>query len=590
MKSYGTLKFRDLSGEGLKSKWLIVAAPHVMIRLKNVFPKIDKSQIGLAELVHNLEVCRDLEWFLERYPLEMDSLSAGELARGSEAYLKLQADLEAICLPGATFREFKLAKPLRHYQERSLEIYLKLGSLLVGDQLGLGKTVTAIGSFTQPEALPALVVCQTHLVRQWKRMLAEFMPSATAHVIEFGTPYNLPTAQVYIVTYSKLAGWAEVLHLFIKSIVFDEVQEVRHTGTKKYRAALAIRNACTYAMGLSATPIYNYGGEIFNVMEVISPGRLGSWAEFCREWCDSRGDKAVLKNPEAFGEYMRDNFFIVRNTREEVGLELPPLEKIVQTIPYSPEALEEIRDTATELAHLILSGSFFESGSAAREFDARLRQATGIAKAAYVAEYVKMLIEDDEGNGFKKVLLFGWHRAVYEVWMERLKGYNPQLYTGTESPAQKDRALKVFDNQWGSQVLIMSLRSGSGVDGIQVNCNTCVFGELDWSPGVHEQCIGRLNRDGTKAGVNAFFLLADGGSDPAVAEVLGLKSEQVRGIVDPSRREKSITAQSDMARVKKMAEAYLERHKHERDGLAEIRDAGFEMRDETPRLALESLS
>src|SRR5579884_3848269 len=42
----------------------------------------------------------------------------------------------------------------------------------------------------------------------------------------------------------------------------------------------------------------------------------------------------------------------------------------------------------------------------------------------------------------------------------------------------------------------MSLRSGAGLDGLQEDCTVGVFGELDWSPEQHRQCIGRLDRDG----------------------------------------------------------------------------------------------
>ena len=38
-----------------------------------------------------------------------------------------------------------------------------------------------------------------------------------------------------------------------------------------------------------------------------------------------------------------------------------------------------------------------------------------------------------------------------------------------------------------ARVLMMSLRSGAGLDGLQEVSHTAVFGELDWSPGVHRQ-------------------------------------------------------------------------------------------------------
>lgn len=560
MKTYGKLEYVNGS-HGIKTLWRIEAQPHVLIRLKHFFPRVNKHEFGSVTIEHNDEVCRDIEWFMMRFPLDADEITMVILRRGSESHRNMQRDLELFLTADFKPREFALSKPLRDYQARTVEIYLKTGALLVADQLGLGKTVTAIGSLTQPGTLPALVVCQTHLVRQWRRFLAEFMPLRSTHIIKIGRPYPLPQSEVYIITYHKLSGWADVLMGKMRSLICDEVQELRHSGTGKYRAAQAIRSGCSYAMGLSATPIYNYGGEMFNVMEVINPGKLGACEEFNREWCSSSGGKQIVKDPRAFGSYLRDNFLMLRHTRKEVGRELPSLERIVQTIPYSPEALDEIKNVATELAHMVLKGSFEESGQAAREFDMKLRQATGIAKAVYVAEFVKMLVEDGE-----QVLLFGWHRDVYDIWNERFKTarLTSVMYTGTESPKRKDDALNAFRHGW-AKIMMMSLRSGSGVDGIQVNCRTCVFGELDWSPGVHEQCIGRLNRDGQLGGITSFFLVADGGSDPVVAEVLGLKTAQVKGMVDPQSRENVLEKQSDMKRVKKMASEYLSRHESDKE-------------------------
>ena len=81
---------------------------------------------------------------------------------------------------------------------------------------------------------------------------------------------------------------------------------------------------------------------------------------------------------------------------------------------------------------------------------------------------------------------------------------------------------------------MISLRAGAGLDGLQYSgCRTIVFGELDWSPGVHEQNIGRVHRDGQPDPVVAYYLVADDGADPIMVETLGLKQDQVDGIRNP---------------------------------------------------------
>ncbi len=321
------------------------------------------------------------------------------------------------------------------------------------------------------------------------------------------------------------------------------------------RAAEHIARAADFRMGLSATPIYNFGGEMFSVLDVLRPDALGTRDEFIREWCTDLGnDRLSVKHPKAFGTYLRDEGLMLRRTRADVGRELPELTKVPHHIDAEPEALERIHGSAAELARLILAGTGLARGEklrAAEELSYLLRQATGIAKAPFVADFVRLLVESGE-----KVVLYGWHRAVYDVWAERLKDLSPVFYTGTESPKQKDEAKAAFLADGPSKVLVMSLRAGAGLDGLQGHCRTVVFGELDWSPGVHEQCIGRVHRDGQPDKVVAYFLVADTGSDPVVADVLGLKKAQIDAMRDP---EGGLIERLDAGgdRVAKLAAAYL---------------------------------
>ncbi|MBE0508592.1 MAG: hypothetical protein IBX50_18055 [Marinospirillum sp.] len=101
----------------------------------------------------------------------------------------------------------------------------------------------------------------------------------------------------------------------------------------------------------------------------------------------------------------------------------------------------------------------------------------------------------------------------------------------------------------------MSLRSGAGVDGLQHVCSTVVFGELDFTPGVHLQCIGRVDRDDQPDPVYVFYALVNYGSDPVILDVLGLKDDQAHGIQNPGKRKSD--RQTDGDRIKKMATAWL---------------------------------
>lgn len=154
----------------------------------------------------------------------------------------------------------------------------------------------------------------------------------------------------------------------------------------------------------------------------------------------------------------------------------------------------------------------------------------------------------------------------YAIWREKLADLEPAFFTGQESVPQKEEAKRRF-LAGESKVLIMSLRAGAGIDGLQGRARTVVFGELDWSPGVHEQAIGRIHRDGQKEPVVAYFLVADDGSDPVIADILGLKREQIEGLRDPNGE--LFEPRADAGNhVVKLAQDFLARHGGKAKGAA----------------------
>lgn len=531
--------------------WSLAGAePHVALRLKNTFPKIPKTETKLFTFRHHAETCAELDWFLIRYPMAMTEEDRAALKRGKHEFDRGLDELERILMPDwrpAEFTGFRDGHEPYAAQLQAIEVARRRGRLLLGDDVGLGKTVTALGAVCDPEFLPAAIVVQPHLAIQWANFAAKFT-TLRRHIINGTKPYDLPEADLYIFRYSNIAGWVDIAATgLFKSVVFDEIQELRTgTRTQKGKAAEVFSTkASRLKLGLSATPIYNYGDEIFPIVEAIEPGALGSRDDFIREWCVSRGSKWVVADPDALGTYLREQHIMLRRVRQG-----RPVNTIVQEVPYDEAVAAEAEDLARALAIKVTTGSFSERGQAARELDILARQVTGVAKARHVAAFVRMLVEDGT-----PVLLAGWHREVYDIWLEALGDLKPVMYTGTETPTAKERAKTAFVSG-ETDLMIISLRSGAGLDGLQFRCATVVVGELDWSPKVHEQLIGRVDRPGQVAEeVTAIYCHADNGSDPLIINTLGLKASQARGITDPLAGVEHVY--SDESRIRMLAEKIL---------------------------------
>jgi hypothetical protein len=536
-----------------RKRWIISGLePQVAIRVKRIFPRISLTQVGLFGFADNDEVRAELEWFLGRYPLDVAPADRALLCEGRVRFERIRSEIHQVMQPewGAStaLPRLKEGYALRPNQARAVEVAKRLGRLIIADDVGLGKTLSGLAAVMDERFLPCAIVVQVHVANQWFDEFIQKFTTLSAHIIAGTSPYVLPIRDAYIFKYSNMAGWTDVADTGrFRSVIFDEVQELRHGEmTQKGQAAKIFANNAAMRIGLSATPIFGYGGEMFNIADVIDPGVLGSKEEFIREWCKADDGKMIIKDAVALGSHLADINLLLR----EVG-KGPPPNRIIIDVPYDNEVAEADEAFARQLAIKVLQGSFTERGQASRELDMWARRVTGIAKARHVAAYIRILLEAKT-----PVILGGWHRDVYDIWLKELAEFKPVLYTGTESPKQKDAAKQAFMSG-ETDLIIMSLRSGAGLDGLQHRCATVAHGELDWSAEVHKQLRGRLRPHARKDAITEIYFVADGGSDPAVASVQGLKASQAHGIIDPKRG--VVEVQTDESRIKVLAQMYLDR-------------------------------
>jgi superfamily II DNA or RNA helicase len=548
-RTYGNLAYVEEA-----RRWVITELePQVAIRAKRIFPRLSVTQVGSFTFVDSDEARSELEWFIERYPLVISPADRAQLSEGRIRFERIRSEIDQVLTrdwqPSGRPARLRPNKTLRPNQARAVEVARRTGRLLIADDVGLGKTLAALAAAMEERFLPIAICCEAHVSEQWQREFIQEFTTLSSHVIQSTKPYPLPDVDAYIFRYSNQWGWCDIASTGrFRSAIFDEVQNLRHgRGTQKGAAASVFASHAALRIGLSATPIYGYGGEIFNILDIIEPGILGTREEFIREWCNYSDDsKLIIEDPQALGAHLRDLNIMIR----EVGGGPPP-NRIIVDVPYDEEAAAADEALARTLALKVLSGSFTERGQAARELDMMARHTTGVAKARHVAAYVKILLEAKT-----PIILGGWHRDVYDIWLKELAPYKPLLYTGSESPREKDKVKRAFQ-QGETDCIIMSLRSGAGLDGLQHRCATVVHGELDWSREVHKQLAGRLRPHARPDPITEIYIVADGGSDPLIAAVQGLKASQARGIIDPKAGLEQV--HTDESRIKALAKMYLEK-------------------------------
>ncbi|MGN1370114.1 MAG: DEAD/DEAH box helicase [Aristaeellaceae bacterium] len=526
-RTYGTLSYNRRS-----KCWTVKADPSVTEMCKRLFPGSAGSRRGEARFTANRRMVGELCWLMLRFPLDIaprDRAMWDKAVSDARAHAVRQA-IAARLPQRMTPPEGTFMGELRPFQQEGLSFLMQHDRCLLADEMGLGKTVQALAYLASTGAFPALVIPPAHLTRNWMEEAARFLriggEAPRVHVIRGLKPYELPEADVYIMHYLLLRGWKDTLpSLGFKAVIFDEVQELRHAGTEKYSAASLLSESCERVIGLSGTPIYNTGGEIWNVINILDFHFLGDWESFSREWCYGYGNAVVIK-PELLGDYLRREGMMLRRTKQEVLKELPPKRRAVQELDWNDKLYAQLMaPVLPDVIRWKTDGTLTASARAMLEesISQHVRQATGIAKAPYVCQFVRALLDAGE-----KVLLFAHHHAVMDAYKEELKPYNPGFITGRETISAKADAVARFMSGV-TDVLCISLRAASGLNLQRATC--VVFGELDWSPAVHSQAEDRAHRMGQEDSLLCYYLVAPQGSDAAMQEALGLKVSQFVGLM-----------------------------------------------------------
>ncbi len=491
------------------------------------------------------ESVKQIKLIMDRYPLEILSKTAWQ-----RKIVKTFAPKPA--LPPVKHK-LKKAKPgtqfrgkLLNFQKEGLDFLLKSsGNALLADEMGLGKTVQTLSYVaTEKQTFPVLVVAPLVTLNNWEREISKFVKkksrngrileseSPTSTIIRTGKSDELPKTDFYIINYELLyKRMNDLSKLNIKTIVCDEVHNLRSKTTQKYKAVkkLAALSSTIYRIGLSGTPIYNRGSEIWPIVDILKPGLLGSFKEFCEYFCyvNEKGKAIVLENKRASLRNELQKHVMLRRKKSDVLKELKDKVRYKEVIDsdtdYYFEELEKIWAKLEE-EQKDAESAFDKSASYQRAIQSE-RQIAGIAKLPHVINFVKNIMEIEES-----VVVFCHHKVIHKLLHESLSEFSPVSIIGGQTDKLRQDQIDKFQ-RGESKLMIAGLRAGNvGIN--LTRAKYVIFAELDWSPAIHRQAEDRLHRIGQMNTVFAYYLIGNGTLDDHVANVLVDKSYEIDTIMD----------------------------------------------------------
>ena len=491
------------------------------------------------------ESIKQLKLLMDRYPLEILSKTVWQ-----RKIVKTYAPKPTLPPIKHKLKRAKTGEQFRgklmNFQKEGLDFLLKSsGNALLADEMGLGKTVQTLSYVsTEKQTFPVLIVAPLVTLNNWEREIQKFLkkksrngrilesesPSVT--LIRTGKSKELPKSDIYVINYELLLKRSDDLEqVGIRTIVCDEVHNLRSKTTQKYKAVkkLAALPSVHYRIGLSGTPIYNRGSEIWPIIDILKPGLLGSFKEFCEYFCyvNEKGKAIVLENKRASLRNELQKHVMLRRKKADVLKELKDKVRYKQVIAsdtdYYLEELDKIWKKL-ESEQKEAQTEFSKSASYHRAIQSE-RQIAGVAKLPHVINFVKDIMEIEES-----VVVFCHHKVIHKLLHESLQAFSPVSIIGGQSDSLRQDQIDKFQ-KGESKLMIAGIRAGNvGIN--LTKAKYVIFAELDWSPAIHRQAEDRLHRIGQKNTVFAYYLIGNGTLDDHVASILVDKSYEIDAIMD----------------------------------------------------------
>lgn len=529
---------------------------------------------------------RQLLDLAEEQKFEYDTKVLFELTRiiksGTETMLKSMSRASSFEITGLNHTPFP-------FQMGGIEFGINNKRVIIADQMGLGKTIQAMGIISHMDLYPVLIVCPAIIKLNWKRELLSWIKGLDIESIwtlQGKKSHILPRAAIYIVNYDILADWLTALaRIKFKAIVFDEFHYLKNSTSRRGKAALAIAKDKEYVIGLTGTPILNRPEELIHPLRIL--GRLkelGGKDYIEKRYCNAkkdnygRWDTSGASNLKELNERLRSNGIVIRRLKTEVLPDLP--RKLPPTvIPLRLTNYTEYRKAESDLARwlgerAVEDEQFKESIKHLAPLQQVRATATHRSSVEYLARrneertkfiYLKRLATQGKLEGIKeyintflqseeKLLVFGW---FIDTQLDLTKTWSEAVHVlGQDSDTKRAEAIDKFQSDPNCKLMIASLK----VLGLGVNLTAAshvAFVELGWTPADHDQAEDRVHRIGQTMPVNVYYFVGENSIDEDIIEIIDRKRKVIGAATDGVQA-------NDQAIVNLLIGRLLNKYKHDK--------------------------
>ncbi|MCP4455092.1 MAG: DEAD/DEAH box helicase [Planctomycetes bacterium] len=454
-----------------------------------------------------------------------------------------------------------LQAELRPYQREGFVWLARLAQWGVGaclaDDMGLGKTVEALALILHRTAQgPSLVVAPTSVCGNWILEIQRFAP--TLNAIRFGIDDRgrrqevldtLKPFDLLVCTYTGLQQEAEALSaIHFITIVLDEAQAIKNPSTKRSQAAMGLQG--DFRMVSTGTPIENRLMELWNLSRFLNPGLLGPQRQFT-----DRFVRPIEVQSDTLARHTLKSLiapFVLRRTKNQVLLDLPPRTELLRLVELSPEerALHEsLRQRAINRLERTPGKAPGQKHIQVLAELMKLRRCCCnprlvMPNCGLIGSKLQVFAElvDELRDNHHKALVFSQFVDHLTLLSEHLdaQGIQYQYLDGQTPPKKRQQRINDFQNGQGDLFLISLKAGGTGLN--LTAADYVIHMDPWWNPAVEDQASDRAHRIGQTRPVTIYRLVTRNTIEEKIVELHHQKRDLADSLLQGTDTANKLTA------------------------------------------------
>ncbi|MGC9218639.1 MAG: DEAD/DEAH box helicase, partial [Athalassotoga sp.] len=431
---------------------------------------------------------------------------------------------------------------LREYQIRGFQwLYSNtekgLGVCLA-DDMGLGKTVQVISVIlkkieTGTLNAPALVICPTTLIGNWKNEIEKFAPSIKASIYH-GTDrvLNVDESDIVITSYGVARSDTNKLKSVKWSyVIIDEAQNIKNSATLQSLSVKSIE--ANSKIALTGTPIENRLTELWSIYDFLMPEYLGKKEWFIKTYSvpiEKDGNEGKIDELKRIVSpfmmrRMKTDKNIIKDLPDKIIVDDHVELKAEQAALYKLVTKNEMKKLYDADDEASRNGAIFRILTALKQICNHpvhyAKHGTPKIESSGKAERMIEILEDILDVN-EKAVIFTQYKEMGDLLVEMIYtkfGIAPLFFNGELSRTKRDLMVNEFQTKHSKPFMILTIKAGG--TGLNLTAaNHVIHYDLWWNPAVEDQGTDRTFRIGQDKNVIVHRLITSGTLEEKIDKML----------------------------------------------------------------------